>query len=852
MFKKTTTVLVFLFIQVLYVSTAYAEDKTIATNLTISQDATWDKTIILDGAKITIEQNAVLTISPGTIVAGRNGASIYVKGKLRALGEKDKRVRFTSEGNGKPNFSIAYSIDSTDTSEIEMKNFILEYGGGNIDTASLPAFTVRGKGNFSNGIIRRNHITAVRVWSKDVRIEDCEIYENESIGIENKSTANTLKAENNWWGASDGPVQYAINSGSRDRMKGDIDYDPWREKGPIPIVILPGFGGSFSFRLLSDKAKDDWWLTPVGTAAYRYFVKSLILNNYFHDKDFFWGFYDWRMPCRESAENYLKNVIDEAKSKSGHSQVHIVAHSLGGLVARDYIQSESFRDDVDRLVTAGTPHLGASEIYPIWEGGKLLGDKEPINVYLWYLEIMKGDWNNLDFIRKNFPSLGQMMPIYDFLEKSGSGKLICYKDQKGRNQFLENLSYGGKNLRRITAPYLIAGTGKDTLDKIQVDSYNGGDTKWTDGVPDPLDPPKDTKKGDGTVTVKSATAEGKITEETHIIESGHKELLRVGAESIFEQLKVKAKFPLLTKIMQHFLLTVEGLVDVQIKNAKDQMLDSIKHEIKDGQFFEQMIGKNKLLFAAFPADASADEDLIKITFIGQEAGKFRAAFWNLSPNDDFSKRELEKSIDKGIEVSYEIKMGEKENGDPEITVEKVAWSNLLRVEIPEAGKKYLNWRKIVPRVNVWQDAEDLENISDINFNYELDGNPVGRDIDPGEISLGSHNLKITGRWKIGDQEQSEEKEVPFEVSTSLKSLMALINRFHRERKIVNWETRSSLINLLAEAYQESSNGRASGAKAKILAAKDLLKICDESVFANGEESERLAESLNYLANISQP
>jgi len=819
--------------------------KTITADTSVTEDTTWSGTVILDGAKVTIEQNAALTLSPGTIVAGKNGASIYVKGKLKAPGEKDKRVRFTAEYNEKPAFSLAYFIDSTDTSEIEMKNFILERGGGNIDTASLPALAVRGKGNFSKGIIRRNSVTAMRVWSKDAQIDDCEIYENESIGIENRSASNTLKAENNWWGSPDGPVQYSVSGGGRDRIKGPIDYDPWQKKGPIPVVVLPGFGGSFSFRLLSDKAKNEWWLNPIGTASYRYFVKSLILNNYFHDKDFFWGFYDWRTTSQEN-ENRLENIIDEALSKSGHSQAHIVAHDLGGLVARSYVQGGNFRDDVDRLVTAGTPHLGASEIYPIWEGGELLGDREPVNLYLWYLEALKGEWNNLYFIRQNFPSLGQMMPIYDFLEKGSGGKLICHKDQKERNQFLEDLAADGGKLRRMATPYFLAGTGKNTLDRIRVDSYDGGDGKWADGIPDSLDPPKDTKKGDGTVTVKSATADESVTKNIRVIESGHAELLRTGAVPIMEELRVKAKFPLITKIMQHFTLTVEGMVDVQIENARKQILNSAKHEIEDSQFFEESIGKNKLLFAAFPVDESDEKEPVKITFTGRGSGKFRAAFWNSSSENKFSKQELEVPVDEGLAISYEIKLGEKDGEEPEIILQEATWSNLLRVENPAAGHEYLNWQKIVSKARVWNKANDLKNISDINLGYELDGNPVEEKVDLGMISLGGHNLKINGRWKVGNREQNEEKEVSFKTVTSLKSLMTLVNRFFKEGKITDWEARSRLINLLAEAYQDKSNGRNSLAKNKIGEVGKSLGNYSDSVFANANIKDRLTENLEYL------
>jgi len=661
--KKTIIVFLSAVVSVMLVKVASAQTETFTANTTIPQNTTWDGTVIIDGARVTIAQDATLTIKPGTIISSKNGALIYVVGKLKALGKKDEKIRFTAEYNEKPAFSLTYYIDSTGTSEIDMDHFILEKGGGNEDTASLPALTIRGKASLSRGIIRRNYISAVRVWGTDVKVEDCEIYENENVALENKSTSKTLKAENNWWGSEDGPTVTTIPNSPRSIIKGSLDFDPWQKKGPIPIVILPGFGGSFSFKLLSDKAKNDWWLTTLGTSAYRYFAKALILSNYYHDKDFFWGFYDWRMACENSAKKYLEETIDKAKEKSGHSQVHIVAHSMGGLVARSYIEGDSFRDDIDQLVTAGTPHLGSSEAYPIWEGGQLLDNKKPIYLYLWYLEALNWDWNKVQFVRKNFPSVGEMMPTYDYLESSFDGNPIQYKNQKEHNVFLENLAEPENmdKLKRKVATNLVVGKGEKTLEKIQVSPYEGGDGKWIDGIPNPIEPPKDTENGDGTVILESARAKNALTKNIFVIDSSHSKLLESGTKPILEQLKVKAKFPLLFKLMSQFLLTAKGPVEINIENGHGKIVSVSKQEIEDSQYHEEKIDGQKLVFSDFPADFESEEEKhIKITFTGLEKGDFRAAFWNFSNNDSYAKQEIDNPVTKGMQVGYEINIGENE------------------------------------------------------------------------------------------------------------------------------------------------------------------------------------------------
>jgi pimeloyl-ACP methyl ester carboxylesterase len=61
----------------------------------------------------------------------------------------------------------------------------------------------------------------------------------------------------------------------------------------------------------------------------------------------------------------LKAVIDEAKRISGQSQVILVGHSMGGLVARAYVQNRGsavpFQNDVASIITIDTPHQGSDQ-----------------------------------------------------------------------------------------------------------------------------------------------------------------------------------------------------------------------------------------------------------------------------------------------------------------------------------------------------------------------------------------------------------------------------------------------------------------------------------------------------------
>ena len=66
----------------------------------------------------------------------------------------------------------------------------------------------------------------------------------------------------------------------------------------------------------------------------------------------------------------LKKKIDEVKAKTGSSKVDLIGHSMGGLVARQYIESDAYAGDVDQLIFLATPQLGSPKAYMMWEAGE--------------------------------------------------------------------------------------------------------------------------------------------------------------------------------------------------------------------------------------------------------------------------------------------------------------------------------------------------------------------------------------------------------------------------------------------------------------------------------------------------
>ena len=205
-----------------------------------------------------------------------------------------------------------------------------------------------------------------------------------------------------------------------------------------PVVVIPGFPGSTIWnsiivpRLPSEKpapASDLHIIAPELIGFSHLIVKLISLG--YHVVECPW---DWRLKCSQVYKEYLRYKIDEALKTSKTGKVHIVAYSMGGLVARSYIQSEEYLGDVDKVAFVGTPHKGSCNPYYMWEGGDPKTADEITDI--WFTEALnlytrstKALWNKMrpmvwneknhnairKFLREEVPALRELMYTGDFL-----------------------------------------------------------------------------------------------------------------------------------------------------------------------------------------------------------------------------------------------------------------------------------------------------------------------------------------------------------------------------------------------------------------------------------------------------
>lgn len=108
--------------------------------------------------------------------------------------------------------------------------------------------------------------------------------------------------------------------------------------------------------------------------------------------------YDWRLSNFENALN-LKSFIESRTSPD--KKIDVIAHSMGGLIARIYIQKFNGNRFVNNFLLFGTPNLGSAKIFRRLRDGF---DSWP--------DALSGGLLEIQRTILSFPSTYQLMPTY--------------------------------------------------------------------------------------------------------------------------------------------------------------------------------------------------------------------------------------------------------------------------------------------------------------------------------------------------------------------------------------------------------------------------------------------------------
>jgi pimeloyl-ACP methyl ester carboxylesterase len=150
----------------------------------------------------------------------------------------------------------------------------------------------------------------------------------------------------------------------------NVDGEVWPSAGQT--LVSPGDAHLNALRLAADgiepfDPEDPEYVITVGEIipeiagqdVYKSMLDAIEGAGYLRGESFFPFAFDWRLSAERNGHD-LANRIDEILQATGAPQVNIVAHSQGGLVTRAALDRHQTVGKVNRVVTLGTPYLGAA------------------------------------------------------------------------------------------------------------------------------------------------------------------------------------------------------------------------------------------------------------------------------------------------------------------------------------------------------------------------------------------------------------------------------------------------------------------------------------------------------------
>ena len=594
---------------------------------------------------------------------------------------------------------------------------------------------------------------------------------------ENKDVRVLLK--NNWYDNELGPTfyDYPPELSWGEKILGDYTLDGFRKSDLIvdPVILVPGIMGTSS-------AAGESKLDPIA-GTYDNLISSFESNGYKKGTNFFTFPYDWRESNADTAEK-LKKKIEDVIKETKVSKVDIAAHSMGALAARKYIESDGYGENIDQAIFFGVPHKGAPKAYLRWEAGEgFFGLAENIMKIQFKLEARHKGYDNLGkYIRENIPSVGELLPDYEYLWDVSGGEMRNYPNNYPRNEFIEWLNEGS-NFEKLSKVSLFNIVGKleneaSTISKIRVVEGEDPDS-WNHGIPENFNNSKTDQgleKSDGDATVPIFSSNIFSNESTVEIKGEHSDLPTKAQCEIIKKLtgKAECKYTDDFQITNIFIIYALSPIDMQVldettghKVGKNFETGEIINEIP-GAYYSGFDTENEFITIPDLGDGK-----YKILTQGTGSGSYTIEAANL--NKDSQPADIEESTVKFDGIAEFNKLEEKTvtmENDVLTADDKDIIPPVVSITSPEDGKSYLN-KEII---NITFSVSDNKTASDkIETEVFLDGNKIDNNpIDLSLQKLGKHLVKITAQDEAGNY---AENEVSFNNAANVDSIISNVNHY---------------------------------------------------------------------------
>ncbi len=702
-----------LFLGIFLACPAFAASPThIWTNIYDEQTWTEENSPYIIHSNITIAKKT--TIKAGTVVklVDAWNVGLVFHDDLLIQGTPDKKVTITSwrddsvggDSDGvsrNPNDSgwgwIRFNPGQDKALKIE--NAVIKHGGTGID---VMASTRQKQEMLVKNCIFEHNGTAIHSYDNETKIEKNTIKNNytgidaasflsqrtakaqnnaiyrNTIGAQGKSYINpdvpALDARYNWWGDEKGPYNENNPEGSGNPAQGTVLFDPWIKEDPTlnpdPVIIIPGIMGSAT-KYPGGIGKLE--IDPI-LHTYDNLILSLEKNGYRKGRNLFEFPYEWRDSNVLTAQK-LKDKINEIKNQTGRPKVDLVAHSMGGLVARYYIEGGNYGNDIDQLITLGTPHRGAPEAYLKWEAGE--GFFTPLEITakkIFELEAKHSGYSNLkNYIQSRILSVKELLPDYSYLKETPSGEIRNYPDNYPKNSFLEFLNSSDRlgRLGNVSFTNIIGNTKEnDTIAKFSVGSSHV-EGIWEHGMPENFydnTTNRGITHGPGDETVPLSSSSGIASDKEIILNSSHGDLPTTAQCDVFTELsgnKDCSAVNIFDRVTDILVFGVFSPVDIQIESphgkrvGKNFETGEEINEVK-GAFYTGYGTENEFVAIPNPEDGE-----YKVHTRGTGEGGYTIEIAKIAENEDETTQE------STVELTGTAEEGKTEEATVELDGETV-------------------------------------------------------------------------------------------------------------------------------------------------------------------------------------
>lgn len=811
---------------------------------TISGAVVWSENRVVTGT-VTVQSGATLSIKKGVMIEFDGKAQINVNGNLSIEGTPTQPVVLKKKDADEGDL---FAITAVSSGVISARNAEVS-GGGNASQVFMTegnqsdflfqranaywmyigAFGARGGGTLDiEGV--NFHDNALAVYADSSSFNRIKVWRSKfstnNLDLVNSNGTTVSDIRYNWWGNADGP-EHCVDLNECDyfqvykKIIGKVNIIDWAKEEHFkdPVIVVPGIMGSWKMT-----QKSTLELDPI-LGTYDGLLETLDENGYTSGENLFPFPYEWHLSNIGSAK-LLRTKIDEIKAQTKWPKVDIVAHSMGGLVAREYIGTLNGGSSVDQLITLGTPHDGAPKGYLMWEGGEFASPSrfnlfDSIANKIFQQEAEENGYaSTFEYIRKApIASVRELLPAYAYLRDRGSGELRIYPNLYPVNTFLQNLKTVA-NISRLAPVAFTNIVGRtndnDTIEKIRVDGasielLNNPEAivLWGHGEPDGYDDlfggdrGLELGAGDGTVPIDSAKSI--IADETIEIEGSHSDLPSVAAKRVFKTLTGVDVLPdvLLTSPLTSVLLfMLFSPIDVQIVSpsglrvGKNFETGGVMNEI-EGAYYTGYDTPNE--FVTIP---NPEKGEYQVLTQGTGTGDYRVEAVNIQEDADGKAKESIATITGTAEMGKEVEstVEVKESGAVILVGgTDVVPPTTIATLSGTAGTN--SW--YVGDVSVTLTAQDEENGSGVEkIEYSLD-NGANWNIyaDPVVISQeGITSMLYASTDKEGNKEEA--KTVSTKIDKTAPEGKVVFNPITRKLDIIGTDNLSQNVSALVIEQQD--------------------------------------------------